>query len=142
MDPNMNQVNMKTLSLVCPSCGGRMELSPDGETALCPYCGHKMLIEKEDSAQDINTANCLARGQEIRGLRKDTDRIIAALRLDYYNQIKKLAKKYIARGHIYVEEYEDFSRMYDMYHDPDKLDGNGLLKALKEEVDQLEKKVH
>jgi hypothetical protein len=98
--------------------------------------------KKEDSAQDTNTANCLARGEEIRELRKDTDRIIAALRLDYYNQIKKLAKKYIARGHIYVEEYEDFSRMYDMYHDPDKLDGNGLLKALKEDVDQLEKKVH
>ena len=98
--------------------------------------------KKEDSAQDINIANCQARGQEIRELRKDTDRIIAALRLDYYNQIKKLAKKYIARGHIYVEEYEDFSRMYDMYHDADKLDGNGLLKALKEEVDQLEKKVH
>lgn len=98
--------------------------------------------KKEDKAQDINTANCMARGQEIGELRKDTDRIIAALRLDYYNQIKKLAKKYIVRGHIYVEEYEDFSRMYDMYHDPDKLDGNGLLKALKEEVDQLEKKVH
>ena len=98
--------------------------------------------KKEDTEQDINTANCMARGQEIRELRKDTDRIIAALRLDYYNQIKKLAKKYISRGHIFVEEYEDFSRMYDMYHDPDKLDGNGLLKALKEEVDQLEKKVH
>ena len=52
MDPNMNQVNMKTLSLVCPSCGGRMELSADGETAVCPYCGHKMLIEQEDSAQE------------------------------------------------------------------------------------------
>lgn len=98
--------------------------------------------KKEDTQQDNNAANCIARGKEIGELRKDTDRIIAALRLDYYNQIKKLAKKYIARGHIYVEEYEDFSRMYDMYHDPDKLDGNGLLKALKEEVDQLEKKVH
>ena len=52
MDPNMNQVNMKTLSLVCPSCGGRMELSADGEKAVCPYCGHKMLIEQEDSAQE------------------------------------------------------------------------------------------
>ncbi len=48
----MDQVKMKTLSLVCPSCGGRMELSPDGETAVCPYCGHKMLIEKEDDAQE------------------------------------------------------------------------------------------
>ena len=41
-----------TLSLVCPSCGGRMELSADGEKAVCPYCGHKMLIEQEDSAQE------------------------------------------------------------------------------------------
>ena len=48
----MDEVHMKTLSLVCPSCGGRMELSPDGETAVCPYCGHEMLIEKEDSAQE------------------------------------------------------------------------------------------
>ena len=48
----MDEVHMKTLSLVCPSCGGRMELSSDGETAVCPYCGHKMLIEKEDSAQE------------------------------------------------------------------------------------------
>ena len=98
--------------------------------------------KKEDTAQDLRTADCASRGQEIRDLRKDTDRIISAMRLDYYNQIKKLAKKHIARGYIYVEEYEDFTRMYDMYHDPDKLDGNGLLKALKEDVDDLEKRVH
>ena len=98
--------------------------------------------KKEDDAADKGLANCAARGVEIQALRKDTDRIIAALRLDYYNQIKKLAKKYISRGHIFVEEYEDFSRMYSMYHDPDKLDGNGLLKALKDDVDQLEKRVH
>lgn len=47
----MDQANLKTLSLVCPSCGGRMELSADGKNAICPYCGHKMLIEREDSAQ-------------------------------------------------------------------------------------------
>ena len=47
----MDGEHVKTLSLVCPSCGGRMELSEDGEHAACPYCGHKMLIEKDDSAQ-------------------------------------------------------------------------------------------
>ena len=47
----MDHENMKTLSLTCPSCGGRMELSPDGKEAVCPYCGHKMLLEKEDRAQ-------------------------------------------------------------------------------------------
>ena len=98
--------------------------------------------KKEDTAQEAQTVNCAARGQEIRDLREDIDRIISALRLDYYNQIKKLAKKYISRGYIFVEEYEDFGRMYSMYHDPDKLDGNGLLKELKKEVDNLEKRVH
>ena len=98
--------------------------------------------KKEDTAKESQTVNCAARGQEIRDLREDIDRIISALRLDYYNQIKKLAKKYISRGYIFVEEYEDFGRMYSMYHDPDKLDGNGLLKELKKEVDNLEKKVH
>ena len=47
----MDQKNMKTLSLVCPSCGGRMDLSADGKQAACPYCGRKMLIEKDESAQ-------------------------------------------------------------------------------------------
>ena len=48
----MNKANMKTLSLVCPSCGGRMELSADGEKAACPYCGHKLLIEREENGQE------------------------------------------------------------------------------------------
>ena len=47
----MDRDNLKTLSLVCPSCGGRMELSADGNEAACPYCGHRMLIEKEELAQ-------------------------------------------------------------------------------------------
>ena len=49
----MNQVKMKTLSLVCPSCGGNMELSTDGKKAACPYCGHEMLIEKDESAKRL-----------------------------------------------------------------------------------------
>ena len=28
-----------------------MELSADGEKAVCPYCGHEMLIDTDDSAQ-------------------------------------------------------------------------------------------
>lgn len=98
--------------------------------------------KKEDTAQKKGARNCAERGVEIRELSQSNERIIAALRLDYYNQIKKLAKKYIQRKYIFVEEYEDFNRMYDMYHDPDKLNGNGLLKSLKIEVDQLEKRVH
>lgn len=47
----MDQKIKKTQPLVCASCGGRMELSEDGKKAVCPYCGNKMLIEKEDRAQ-------------------------------------------------------------------------------------------
>ena len=48
----MDQSNIKALSLTCPSCGGLMELSGDEEKAVCPYCGHKMLIDREDGARD------------------------------------------------------------------------------------------
>ena len=48
---NMDKRNIKTLSLTCPSCAGEMELQADGKKAVCPYCGHTMLIEKEDDAQ-------------------------------------------------------------------------------------------
>ena len=44
----MNKDNVKTLSLECPSCGGKMKLAEDGNKAECPYCGHVILIEKED----------------------------------------------------------------------------------------------
>ena len=47
----MDQEIKKTQLLVCTSCGGRMELSADGKKAVCPYCGNKMLIEKDDRAQ-------------------------------------------------------------------------------------------
>ena len=47
----MDKGNMKSLSLVCPSCGGNMELAPDGKKARCPYCGQEILIEKEDPGQ-------------------------------------------------------------------------------------------
>ena len=46
----MDQTKIKTLSLICPSCGGRMELSADEEKAVCPYCGHEMLIDNDDDA--------------------------------------------------------------------------------------------
>ena len=48
---NMDEKNRGTLSLTCPACAGKMELQADGKQAVCPYCGHTMLIEKEDDAQ-------------------------------------------------------------------------------------------
>ena len=47
----MKKDNLKTISLDCPSCGGKMELTADGQKLHCPYCGHTELMEKDDRAQ-------------------------------------------------------------------------------------------
>ena len=68
----MAKANIKTLSLVCPSCGGKMELRADGEKAVCPYCGHEMLIDTDDSAQEeYERRIAIARAEEdIKDLQK------------------------------------------------------------------------
>ena len=96
---------------------------------------------KEDKAADQKVADCAARGKEISNLRDMVNGLIIAERENFYNLIKDKAKKYIKRGWIYVEEYEDLKRMHSVYHDPDKLNGNGFLDALMSEVDHLEKRV-
>ena len=40
-----------------------------------------------------------------------------------------------------MEDYEDLKRMHKVYHDPDKLNGNGFLDGLMAEVEDLEKRV-
>ena len=72
----MAHENMKTLSLGCPSCGAGMELSADGKTAVCPYCGHKMLIKKEELAQkEYERRMASARAEEdIKDLQKKRQR--------------------------------------------------------------------
>lgn len=44
-------MNDNTRSLVCPSCGGHMELSENKDRLSCPYCGHELLIEKKNYKQ-------------------------------------------------------------------------------------------
>ncbi len=72
----MDQENLKTLSLVCPSCGAKMELSADGKKAVCPYCGHKMLIQKDEGARkEYERRMAEARAEEdIRDLRTKRQR--------------------------------------------------------------------
>ena len=61
----MDQTRIKTLSLICPSCGGRMELTADEEKAVCPYCGHEILIDNDDSAQkEYERRVAMARAEE------------------------------------------------------------------------------
>ena len=95
--------------------------------------------QKEDKAAETEIATCAARGKEIRQLQDTVNSLIVADRTILYDRIKHLAKSYIKRQWITVEEYEDLKRMHKVYHDD--LSGNGFLDSIMEEVDRLEKRV-
>lgn len=95
--------------------------------------------QREDKAADSKAASCAERGAEIKALQQTVNALIVADRTILYDRIKHLAKAYIKRDWISVEEYEDLKRMHKVYHDD--LDGNGFLDAIMDEVDHLEKRV-
>ena len=96
---------------------------------------------REDRAEAVNTASCAARGQEIRDLKKLVNVLVEADRTILYDRIKHLGKSYIARGYITVEELEDLDLMHEVYHNKEKLGGNGFLDALMKTVHALEVRV-
>ena len=53
-----------------------MDLSTDGEKAVCPYCGHEMLIDMDDSAQqEYERRIAMARAEEdIKDLQRNRQR--------------------------------------------------------------------
>lgn len=63
-------------------------------------------------------------------LMRRMDVLFLADRTILYDRIKHLGKSYLARGWITVEELEDLKNMHKVYHDPDKLNGNGFLDEL------------
>lgn len=95
--------------------------------------------KQEDDAAGEKVATCSARGREIKQLQDTVNSLIVADRAILYDRIKHLAKSYIKRGYITVEEYEDLKRMHQVYHDD--LGGNGFLDAVMEEVRKLEVRV-
>lgn len=90
--------------------------------------------QKEDRTDGDRESRCTARGEEIRRLDKKVDVLFLAERTILYDRIKFLAKSYIARGWVTVEELEDLNRMHEVYHDEDKLNGNGFLSKLMKKV--------
>lgn len=38
---------MKVISLKCPDCGATFDLDKEREVCFCSYCGHKILLDKE-----------------------------------------------------------------------------------------------
>lgn len=95
---------------------------------------------KEDRADERSAINCAARGQEIHDLRQAVDVLILADRTILYDRIKHLGKSFVARGYVTLEELEDLNRMHEVYHDPDKLNGNGFLDDLMKAVKSLPKR--
>lgn len=103
----------------------------------------KRKAEKEDRAESNRVADCAARGEEINALRQQMKIALEVDRMLLYDKIKYLAKSYIKRGYVTVEELEDLNAMHKLYHDKDKLDGNGFLNDLMYTVrNQLEKRVN
>lgn len=94
---------------------------------------------KADRKEDSKIADCAARGQEISDLRELVESLVVADRTILYDRIKHLAKAYIKRGWITVEEYEDLKNMHKVYHD--SLHGNGFLDDIMTEVSHVEKRV-
>lgn len=95
--------------------------------------------QKEDKAAETAVFSCAARGREIEQLQETVNHLIVADRTLLYDRIKHLAKTYIKREYITVEEYEDLERMHKVYHDD--LNGNGFLDDIMKEVKKLGKRV-
>lgn len=93
--------------------------------------------QKEDKAAERQVVDCTARGEELKEQRKMLESLMIAERTSYYDRIKHLAKSYIKRAWITVEEYEDLKQMHRVYHN--ELKGNGFLDDIMEEVNKLEK---
>lgn len=92
--------------------------------------------KKEDTAEEKEQLDA-------KELMRRMDVLFLADRTILYDRIKHLGKAYIARGWITVEELEDLTNMHKVYHDPDKLDGNGFLDELMKTVTHnLEKRVN
>ena len=89
---------------------------------------------REDRATEMG-------GQELQELKRLVNVLVEADRTILYDRIKHLGKSYIARGYITVEELEDLDLMHGVYHDKDKLGGNGFLDALMKTVHALEVRV-
>ena len=93
---------------------------------------------QEDRAQAVSDNSCAARGEQIKTLERLVNVLIEADRTILYDRIKHLGKSYIARGYVTVEELEDIDLMHTVYHDKDKLGGNGFLDALMKTVHALD----
>lgn len=86
--------------------------------------------QKEDKYAAKQESDGARRQADMQEINRKLDVLFLADRTILYDRIKYLAKSYIERGFVTVEDLEDLNRMHSVYHDPDKLDGNGFLREL------------
>lgn len=102
------------------------------------------LLSRRAQKADRASAKVEAEGERkeeaMKEINRKLDVLFLADRTVLYDRIKFLAKSYIDRSWVTVEELEDLNRMHDVYHARDKLNGNGFLKDLMETVNTLEKR--
>ena len=89
---------------------------------------------REDRAVELGV-------EESRELKRLVRVLVEADRTILYDRIKHLGKSYLARGYVTVEELEDLDLMHEVYHNKEKLGGNGFLDALMTKVHTLNVRV-
>ena len=86
--------------------------------------------QNDDKAAANQETDAAKQAEQMKEINRKLDVLFLADRTLLYDRIKYLAKSYIARSWVTIEELEDLNRMHAVYHDSDKLDGNGFLKEL------------
>lgn len=86
--------------------------------------------QKEDRAAAMEQTAAEKENVDMKEVLRKMDVLFLADRTILYDRIKHLGKSYIERGWVTVEELEDLNLMHGVYHDKDKLDGNGFLDNL------------
>ena len=123
---------MKILEAFAPGAGGAAMIKGLFDLA------HWWLKRKPHKA-DEQTANrrddARKAENEMLELLRRIDVLFLADRTILYDRIKHLGKSYISRGYITIEELEDLRQMHGVYHDPDKLNGNGFLDGIMHTVE-------
>ena len=92
--------------------------------------------DRRDAAQEFDYS---ATKQEIAEIKQSLGILMIADRTIMYSEIKRQGKIHLANKYITVEDLEDLDRMHQVYHDKDKLNGNGFLDGIMDAVHKLPK---
>jgi hypothetical protein len=64
----------KTITLQCPNCGARLEITPDMEIFACGHCGTQQMVRRAG-----NTVSLKLIGEAVAGVKVNTDRMAAEM---------------------------------------------------------------